>query len=110
MSWRRRCGGTEVDDGFASTRLRLQSVGKRNVECPLNLECAQCAASQSHSGTGTWTAVAAIRSQRDRTKSICSFTERSSNPGGGVGIILDMRKTPTTAQYIGKHRSRKAAV
>ena len=45
-----------------------------------------------HSGTGTCSAVAAIRSQRDCTKSICSSTERSSNPGGGVGTILDRRE------------------
>jgi hypothetical protein len=48
-----------------------------------------------HSGTGTCSEVAAILSQRDCTKSICSSTGRSSNPGGGVGRILDMEKTPT---------------
>jgi len=48
-----------------------------------------------HSGTGTCSEVAAIRSQTDCTKSICSSTERSSNPGGGVGTILDIERTPT---------------
>jgi hypothetical protein len=39
-------------------------------------------------GTRTCSGVAAILSRRDCTKSICSSTERWSNPGGGAGHSL----------------------
>ncbi len=39
---------------------------------------------------GTCSGVAAMRSQRDCTKSIGSSTDNSSNPGGGEGIGLDI--------------------